>query len=115
MKEQLITALLDQVLKIITETRIKIHHQLRQKCESIAVDSPKDVRVYVTDFLDNELIQNIAYLLLKMTKFDIFSALGKPELNSKFIRELFVILEYDKSNPTISYALSALRGKLVYN
>ena len=112
MQDVLISSLLEESLNIISATKTKIREQLKQKCET--GNELRDMRIEVADFLNNELIQRVIFLVLKVSKFDVFKIVDKLDLYPRFICELFGLLEYDKSNPTLSYLLTTTRGNVQF-
>lgn len=103
--------MLEEIWKIISTTKSTIREQLKEKCSGVN-DTIKDIHVTTSDFLNNELLQNITYLLVKVSKFDLFKMIGKFEFHSQFVRELFGLLEYDKANPVLSYLLVTARSNI---
>ena len=111
MQELFSSSLFEEIWNIINTTKTKIREQLQEKCQAVS-DAYRDAKIHVHDFLNNELIQRIAFLLLKAVSFDVFRILKKPTYYPRFVRELLGLLEYDQTNPALTYLVINTRGKI---
>lgn len=111
MQEVLLSSLLEEILKIISATKEKIREELNQK---FGAGDENAIDAQVTDYLNNELVQKVVYLMLKLSKFDVFRLIKKIDMYPQFIRELFALLEYDQVHPALTYLLATTRSKRTY-
>lgn len=61
------------------------------------------------NFLDNVLLVNILKLLNKILRFDLLNILEKKESYYQIVHDCAYLLEYEKSNPGMSYILAKIR------
>jgi len=101
------TILIENLMKIVQEKKSRITDKLREQCAGVHDD--QIIILKGEPLLDNVLFANIIKLLSKMARFDVFTILNKNHLYSRLVYDLINILEYEKSNPGISYVLANTR------
>jgi len=103
-----LTVLLENLMKIVQFKKAQITDKLRDQCAGIQDD--QIIILKGETFLDDVLFANIIKLLSKMARFDVFTILNKNAFYYRLLYDLIHILEYEKSNPGISYVLATTRG-----
>jgi hypothetical protein len=67
------------------------------------------VKSTAEDFLSNKLAKDIIIVTIKLVKFDILNKIKRTNLYAEIFANLVKILEYNKSNPQLSYNLRKIR------
>ena len=104
-------ALLENLMRMTHVQKNEISKHLQGKCKKASEDQPRQIKG--TDFLNNILLANVTRLLSKMVSIDLLTILNKSENYYRLVSDFIHVLEYDKNNANISYALAMRRGKIL--